>query len=320
MQGLLTVIKPGPLSTLQDAGRVGVRHLGISQGGPADLQAWGWANWLLGNNWGSPTLEITLGGLTLVAEQRCHLALCGADMQPQVNGQPLTNNQAFTLAAGDELQLGMAKCGVRAYLAVAGGFIAKPVLGSVACVMRDQLGGHLGDGSKLAVGDTLAFASSAFSSSHVADFIPRRQLPVGALPHYEQAATLMMIPGAQFRFFDDLSLIQAFNQPWRVDPRSDRMGIRLQGPMLHCNIGSLISEGLTLGAVQVPPSGQPIILLNDRQTIGGYPRLGTLTPLACARLAQCQPGQKVRLGTCTASQAQAQYREFRATLKGSHAL
>ncbi|MGO4999887.1 biotin-dependent carboxyltransferase family protein [Oceanisphaera sp. W20_SRM_FM3] len=315
MQGFLTVIKPGPLTTLQDAGRFGVRHLGISQGGPADLQAWGWANWLLGNSWGSPALEITLGGLTLRAEQACRVALCGADMQARINGQPLTNNHAFTLAAGDELKLGMAKHGVRAYLAVAGGFIAKPILGSVACVMRDQLGGHQADGSKLAAGDTLAFSSNAFSSSYAADVMPQRQLPTDALPHYQEEATLMMIPGAQFRFFDDLSLLQAFTQPWRLDPRSDRMGIRLQGPMLHCNIESLISEGLTLGAVQVPPNGQPIILLNDRQTIGGYPRLGTLTPLACARLAQCQPGQTVRLCICTAKQAQAQYRKWRAALE-----
>ncbi|MBU3824092.1 MAG: biotin-dependent carboxyltransferase family protein [Candidatus Oceanisphaera merdipullorum] len=310
MQSFLTIIKPGPLSTLQDAGRVGVRHLGISQGGPTDLQAWAWSNWLLGNNWGSPALEITLGGLTLVAEQACHLALCGAEIQAHVNGQPLANNQAFTLAAGDELRLGMAKCSVRAYLAVAGGFIAKPVLGSVACVMRDQLGGHLGNGTKLAAGDKLIFSAP----KQVRPALPRR-LPKHALPDYAVEPTLDLIPGAQFRFFDDVSLLQAVTQSWRLDPRSDRMGIRLQGPALHCSIETLISESLTLGAVQVPPNGQPIILLNDRQTIGGYPRLGTLTPLACARLAQCQPGQTIRLGICTASQAQAQYREFRAALE-----
>ena len=310
MQGFLTIIKPGPLSTLQDAGRFGVRHLGVSQGGPADLQAWGWANWLLGNHWGSPALEITLGGLTLIAEQACHLVLCGADLQARVNGQPIANNQAFRLAAGDELQLGMAKYGMRSYLAVAGGFIAKPVLGSVACVLRDQLGGHQGDGSKLAAGDRLAFSIADTAKAH-----SLRTLPTDALPDYKQEPNLAMITGAQLRFFDDHSLIQAFNQPWRLDPRSDRMGIRLQGPMLHCSIKNLVSEGLTLGAIQVPPNGQPIILLNDRQTIGGYPRLGTLTPLACARLAQCQPGQTVRLGTCTASQAQAQYRAFRDALE-----
>ena len=309
LHGQLTITRPGPLSTLQDAGRFGVRHLGITQGGPADVQAWAWANWLLANHWGSPALEITLGGLSLTAEQHCRLALCGADMQAHRNGEPLANGQAFTLAAGDILTLGMARSGVRAYLAVVGGFIAQPILGSTACVMRDQLGGHLGDGSKLAAGDTLVF-SPALSEKN----IPDRHLPAHALPDYGAEPTLALIPGAQCRFFDDHSLINAFSQPWRVDPRSDRMGIRLQGPMLHCNIDNLISEGLALGAVQVPPDGQPIVLLNDRQTIGGYPRLGTLTPLACARLAQCQPGQSLSLTTTTAAQAQAEYRHFRGAL------
>lgn len=312
MKGYLSVIKPGPLSTLQDAGRFGVRHLGISQGGPADVQAWGWANWLVNNPWGQPALEITLGGLTLVAEQRCYLALCGADMSAKLDGKPLANNQVFMMQPGQTLTLAMAKIGLRSYLAVAGGFIAEPVLGSVACVAREQLGGHHGDGSKLAANDKLAFSTQP--TRHLASIT--RQIPDHALPDYGLSPTLNLIPGAQFRFFDDHALIQAFSQPWRLDPRSDRMGIRLQGPVLQCNIKNLISEGLTLGAVQVPPNGQPIILLNDRQTIGGYPRLGTLTPLACARLAQCRPGQTLHLSICTASQAQAEYRAFRVELGG----
>ena len=303
--GYLTIQKPGPLSTLQDGGRFGVRRLGVTQGGPADLHAWAWANWLLGNPWGNPALEITLGGLTLTAEQPCTLALCGADMQARRNEQPLPNWQAFELNAGDSLTLNMARLGVRAYLAIGGGFIAEQVLGSTACVVRDGLGGHQGDGSALAAGDRLPFASTTRP-------IPNRQLPAGAIPDYGAEPRLALIPGAQFRFFDDHSLIDAFRQPWRMDPRSDRMGIRLQGSVLHCNMDSMISEGIALGAVQVPPDGQPIVLLNDRQTIGGYPRLGTLTPLACARLAQCQPGQPLWLTTITASEAQQQYREFRA--------
>lgn len=303
--GYLTIQKPGPLSTLQDAGRFGVRRLGVTQGGPVDLHAWAWANWLLGNPWGSPALEITLGGLTLIAEQPCTLALCGADMQAQRNEQPLPNWQAFGLNAGDTLTLNMAHLGVRAYLAVVGGFIAEKVLGSTACVVRDGLGGHLGDGSPLTAGDRLSFAPTTRPTSN-------RHLPAGAIPDYGAEPRLALIPGAQFRFFDDHSLIDAFQQPWRVDPRSDRMGIRLQGSVLHCNMDSMISEGLALGAVQVPPDGHPIVLLNDRQTIGGYPHLGTLTPLACARLAQCRPGQPLWLTTTTASEARQQYRTFRA--------
>ncbi|MDX1268399.1 MAG: allophanate hydrolase, partial [Oceanisphaera sp.] len=142
--------------------------------------------------------------------------------------------------------------------------------------------------------------------------IPDRRLPAGAIPDYGAEPRLALIPGAQFRFFEDRSLIDAFRRPWRVDPRSDRMGIRLQGSVLHCNMDSMISEGLALGAVQVPPDGHPIVLLNDRQTIGGYPHLGTLTPLSCARLAQCRPGLQLWLTTTTASEARQEYRTFRA--------
>ncbi|GAA3718422.1 biotin-dependent carboxyltransferase family protein [Oceanisphaera sediminis] len=303
--GYLTIQQPGPLSTLQDGGRFGVRRLGVTQGGPADLHAWAWANGLLGNPWGSPALEITLGGLTLSAEQPCTLALCGADMQARRNEQPLSNWRAFELNAGDTLTLSMARLGVRAYLAVVGGFIAEKVLGSASCVVRDGLGGHKGDGSALAAGDRLAFLPTDQP-------LPERQLPADTPPDYGAEPRLALIPGAQFRFFEDHSLIHAFSQPWRVDPRSDRMGIRLQGSLLHCSMDSMISEGIALGAVQVPPDGQPIVLLNDRQTIGGYPRLGTLTPLACARLAQCRPGQQLWLTTSTASEAQQEYRAFRA--------
>ncbi|WP_417605579.1 biotin-dependent carboxyltransferase family protein [Oceanimonas baumannii] len=302
----LLIEKPGPLSTLQDAGRFGVRHLGVTQGGPADLHAWAWSNWLAGNAWGAAALEVTLGGLTLSAQQPCRLAITGADMQAQVNGQPLPHWQGVNLNSGDTLSLGMARAGIRAYLAVAGGFQAPLVLGSSACVVRDHLGGHQGDGRPLAAGDTLIFDEKMQGNAL------SRRLPAQEKRDYDDEPTLALIPGAQFRHFDDHSLIEALNRPWTVDPRSDRMGIRLQGSMLHCNIGSLISEGLTLGAVQVPPDGQPIVLLNDRQTIGGYPRLGTLTPLACARLAQCRPGQTLRLSTITAGEAQQAYREFRA--------
>ncbi|MFH7566233.1 5-oxoprolinase subunit C family protein [Oceanimonas smirnovii] len=302
----LLIAKPGPLSTLQDAGRVGVRHLGVAQGGPADMHAWAWANWLVGNSWGATALEITLGGLTLIARQPCRLALCGAQLQARVNDRPQPNWQSFTLQPGDTLALGMARSGVRGYLAVAGGFIAGSVLGSTACVVRDGLGGHKGDGSPLAAGDELMFDANAQENTLT------RGLPAQEKPDYQDEPVLALIPGAQFRHFEDHSLIETLNRPWTVDPHSDRMGIRIQGSILQCNMTSLISEGLTLGAVQVPPDGHPIILLNDRQTIGGYPRLGTLTPLACARLAQCRPGQTLRLCTITASEAQREYRAFRA--------
>jgi len=302
------VNRAGPLTLLQDAGRYGVRHLGVTQGGAADLHGWAWANRLVGNAWGAPALEVTVGGLELIAERELVVAVAGADLSATLDGEPCAGWRALSLKAGQRLAFAAPVNGLRAYLAVAGGFAATPVLGSVACVVREQLGGFDGRGSKLAEGDRLAVTAEA-----------GRWPAAGAAsapqpPDYAAPAELALLPGAQIGEFSGHSLYQAFNADWQVDTRADRMGVRLTGPRLSCRIGSLISEGIGLGAVQVPPDGQPIALLNDRQTIGGYPRLGALTPLACARLAQCQPGQTVRLTAVAAERALADYRRFRAAL------
>ncbi|WP_311885810.1 5-oxoprolinase subunit C family protein [Halomonas piscis] len=134
--------------------------------------------------------------------------------------------------------------------------------------------------------------------------------PEEAIPDYRATPELALIPGAQIAEFDGASLYAAFNRPWHIDDRADRMGVRLCGPALRCRLDRMISEGLGLGAVQVPSDGQPIALLNDRQTIGGYPRLGALAPLACARLAQCMPGDTVTLKPASAEAALAHYRRF----------
>lgn len=152
----------------------------------------------------------------------------------------------------------------------------------------EGLGGPRADGKALAAGDSLGW---------LADGARPRALPLPSerIMDCTGEARLELILGAQIGDFPAMSLFDAFNGDWQVDTRADRMGVRLLGPRLECRQQSMISEGIALGAVQVPPDGQPIVLLNDRQTIGGYPRLGALAPLALARLAQCLPGQRVRL-------------------------
>lgn len=312
--GTLLVDRAGPLALLQDAGRFGVRRLGVTQGGPVDLHAWAWANFLLGNAWGTPALEITFGGLTVLAEHDMTLALAGADLAATLDGQPIPRWQAVAVAAGQQLQFGTARNGIRAYLAVAGGFRAEPVLGSVACVVREGLGGHDGKGTKLASGDRLHFSRAC---QHPAwERCQSLRAPETEQVDYSRPAQLALLPGAQIAAFSGDSLYAAFNRPWQVDSRADRMGVRLQGPQLHCRLNAMVSEGIALGAVQVPPDGQPIVLLNDRQTIGGYPRLGALTPLACARLAQCLPDQEVWLTPQSSERAEREYRGFLAQFTG----
>lgn len=273
------------LCQLQDGGRFGVRHLGVTQGGALDWVAMYWANWLLGNALQAPVIEVTLGGFSLVAERDCVLAYCGADLDATVDDQPLKPWRSFSMKQGQRLAFKQPLQGARGYLAAPGGFAGRAVLGSCATVVREQLGGVRGDGAPLSKGQVLAFAQACPEP---------REVPLAPRPVYQAKPVLELVMGAQIAQFSGASLFDAFNSDWALDSRADRMGIRLLGPQLVYQGAPMISEGIPLGAVQVPPDGQPIVLLNDRQTIGGYPRLGALTPLALAQLAQCLPQAQVR--------------------------
>lgn len=292
----LRVIKPGILALPQDGGRRGVMHTGLTQGGPLDLHAWAWANRLLDNPWGAGTLEIHYGGLELEAEDDLWLALTGADLGARIDDTPLTPWQSFLLRRGQRLRFGTPQHGVRAYLAVAGGFVMDG-----PTVPREGLGGLHGDGRPLAIGDRLPCIPGLTRRP--------RTVPSRFRPDDSAFLPLRLIPGAQFGTFGTEARARLFGKPWRLSPRSDRMGARLEGEPIAAPRG-LISEGIALGAVQVPPDGQPIILLNDRQTLGGYPKLGAIHPLDLAALAQRLPGTELRLRPCTLQEAQAEMRDW----------
>ncbi|WP_447554331.1 5-oxoprolinase subunit C family protein [Vreelandella sp. EE22] len=300
-QQALIVRQAGPLALIQDAGRFGVNHLGVTQGGAADWISFRWANWLLGNAPTQAALEVVMGGnLTLEAEADVTLALAGADLDAHIDDAPLAPNACFTLRTGQRLVFRQPKVGLRAYLTFPGGLEAPEVLGSRACTAREQMGGLHDDGKPLQVGDRLTWQARSVSSRT----LPQGCAPVMPLPGCELALVL----GAQASAFAGRSLYRLVNQPWTVDQRADRMGIRLTGDALAHTLPGAISEGIPLGAVQMPPDGQPIVLMNDRQTIGGYPRMGALTPSACAHLAQCLPGAEVRLKAVSVTQAQLMHR------------
>ncbi|AZE47376.1 Allophanate hydrolase 2 subunit 2 [Pseudomonas chlororaphis] len=297
----LTIETSTPLCLLQDAGRFGVRHLGVTQGGALDWVSMSWANWLLGNALDAPVIEITLGGFSVVAEKLCLLALAGADLGACIDERPLSPGRSFILQKGQRLRFTQPYLGARAYLAAPGGFNAPKVLGSCASVVREELGGLDGFGRPLAEGARLEYCGAG---------VNLKELSGRQLPDLRSKAPLEVILGAQIGQFSGQSLFDAFNSAWTLDSRADRMGMRLLGPQLRYQGAPMISEGIPLGAIQVPPDGQPIVLLNDRQTIGGYPRLGALTPLALARLAQCLPGSEVRLTPVVQETAYRQQIEF----------
>jgi biotin-dependent carboxylase-like uncharacterized protein len=295
LSGGLRVERSSPFILLQDAGRFGVRHLGVTQSGALDWISMYWANWLLGNPLSAAVVEITLGNLELVCERDGCLALAGADLGASLDGQPLVPWRSFEVRQGQRLRFAQPRHGARAYLAAPGGFDAPAVLGSCASIAREQLGGLQGNGKPVAAGDRLSWSAAA----------PRqRTMDERLIPVFAPAPRLELVLGAQLGDFSGQSLFDAFNSAWKIDTRADRMGMRLLGPQLHCRRSAMVSEGIPLGAVQVPADGQPIVLLNDRQTIGGYPRLGALTPQAVARLAQCLPGEALRLAPVLQETAQ----------------
>ncbi|WP_153020724.1 biotin-dependent carboxyltransferase family protein [Pseudomonas sp. BMS12] len=297
----LRVLKPGPLSLLQDGGRHGWQHLGVSPSGPLDWHAAAWANRLLNNAWGAPLLETALGGLELESTLDTWLALTGADASIHLDGIPVMPWSRFFVRAGQRLQIGFARSGQRIYLAAAGGFNAPQVLGSVCSQVREGLGGLDGRGLALAEGDLLACQPGYFDRGG--------SVPWRYHADYRALPLLRVITGGDAVEFVAGELESFFAQHWLLDTQSDRMGARLQGEPLQAPRREW-SQGVARGCIQVPADGQPIILQADRQTMGGYPVLGWLHPLDQWRLAQCAPRQRLRFTQVSVSDAQAELREF----------
>lgn len=282
----LLVTKPGPRTTVQDLGRSGYQHQGLSPGGAADLRAYRWANHLLGNPANAACLEITLGGLTATARQPLLLALTGADCGGTVNGRPVPHWGVFLMEAGDSLQLGTPPSGLLTYLAVAGGWQTRVFCGSRSCVSREGLAelGVLTAGTALPALD--------IPTDLDINACLRRWVPSQLQKSSADEAPLRLIPGPEYHTFSHLDRARFLTGRYTVGHHSDRMAYRLDGPALH-SAGGITSKGVSCGTVQVPGDGKPMVLLNDRQTIGGYPIIGTVTRLDCGRLAQKRPGEPV---------------------------
>ncbi|MEX2476563.1 biotin-dependent carboxyltransferase family protein [Marinobacter sp.] len=296
--------KPGFLSLLQDGGRRGVMHMGLAGGGAMDRHAWAWANRLLGNPYGSPSLEITFGSIEFTSELDTWIALTGASAPCAINGEPQPLWSTLHVKTGDTVSIGAPKTGIRSYLAVLGGFQIKAGLGgSSANFVREGIGGVTGDGRPLKERDRLPCMTGQRA-------IPSRKVPEHWQPDYKRELTLSVIPCAQIERFPAPALHTFFTDDYTLSPQTDRMGARLKGPALEIHGSSLISEGTSLGAIQVPADGQPIILLNDRQTIGGYPKLGAVTPRSLDALAQRPPGTRLRFKATTLHEAQLEERRF----------
>ncbi|WNR43628.1 5-oxoprolinase subunit C family protein [Paenibacillus roseipurpureus] len=314
------VIKPGILSTLQDRGRYGHRKHGVIVSGPVDSWAHRAANVLVGNGRDAATLEMTLQGPHLVAQRDMQIAICGADMDVQMDGTPVPLWRPVFIPCGSQLRFHYAREGCRAYLAVRGGFQGEAVLGSQSTYLRAGIGGLAG--RALRAGDWLGvkegyapFPPANFPLTRREErFLYGRVLPplVSTIirPGYRANPVIRMIRGREASLFSTKSWSHVLSQPYHVSTQSDRMGYRLLGEQpLELGDGAsyeMISEAVTAGTLQVPSSGQPILLLADCQTTGGYPRIGHVIATDLPLVAQVKPGGTLYFQEVTHKEAQEQ--------------
>lgn len=297
------VIKPGLLSTLQDEGRYGQRKYGVVTSGPMDLFAHRAANILVGNDRGAAALEMTLLGPSMVAHMDMLLSLCGADMEADVDGIRVPLWRPFLIRKGDQLNVHYAVKGCRAYLAVCGGFEVKPVMGSRSTYLRAGIGGH--QGRALQAGDDLRVRQDV-----AGDYLHHPgSVSAFIRPGYEENPVVRVVQGKEAALFTDASRQSFLNQSYIVTAQSDRMGYRLDGMRLELPDGlssEMISEAVVQGTIQVPPSGQPILLMADCQTTGGYPRIAHVITADLPLAAQVKPGGKLRFREVSHKEAQEQ--------------
>ncbi len=275
------VITAGIQATIQDLGRIGLAQIGLSSAGALDEFAFHQANRLLGNEYGTNMLEIVFGGVKLKAKGTTTFVLTGAKVDATINNRPIEIWKTYKISDGDILNLGFASSGTRVYLAVLGGFKVEQEYGSCSVSIKEKLGGK-----PLHVKQFLHFDSKFLSDN--------RKLPNKYQPNYDKILTLRVVAGYQWDMFEEKQREKFFNSSYKVTGQNDRMGYRLSGEKIASTCKGIVSEPIAYGSIQIPAHGEPIVLLKERQTIGGYPKIGTVIPIDCFRLAQTKQDSQIR--------------------------
>ncbi|MCM3601543.1 biotin-dependent carboxyltransferase family protein [Robertmurraya korlensis] len=296
----ITVLKPGLLTTIQDLGRTDYQAMGIGTSGALDLYSHRLANWLVGNEDNEATIEITLIGPTLLFQCSAVISICGADLSPTLNGIKIDNGRTLQVLNGDILSFSSIRNGSRAYLAVSGGIQTPYKFGSRSTDIRSQIGGHYG--RPLQAKDRLLIPSSYLLHRIQWKLSPEIH------NHVTENRKVRFTKGKQYDLFTKSSHQAFISSEFQINKDSNRMGIRLHGPPLQLQTKQeLITEGVTHGSIQVPPNGQPIILLSDRQTTGGYPKIAQIASVDLPYLAQKKPGEMVFFEEVTLQESQKLY-------------
>lgn len=281
---IMRILSPGPLSTVQDMGRVGYMKSGFSQNGAMDSYAMQIANILVGNAPCEGVLEMTFMGISAEFDTDTVIAITGADMQPKINGENIDMYTAYQIKAGDTLSLGMASEGMRAYLAIAGGFDIAKKMGSLSTNIKCKIGGI--DGGRLKAGDEIFLKRGTRLIDQATRSYKKMTL--------QKKLTVRVILGPQDDYFTKAGKEKFLSSVYTVSDKSDRMGIRLDGDSVESVSGvDIISDGIAFGSVQIPASGKPIIMMADRQTTGGYAKIATVISVDLPILAQARPGSEI---------------------------
>lgn len=309
----IKVMFPGLLTTIQDAGRFGYQQVGVCVTGVMDPYAHKVANILVGNpDKEEAVLEMTFMGPVLAFSDDALIAITGANLSPTLDGEPVSNWETIHVKAGSILRFGQIRSGARAYLAIAGGFDIPVVMGSKSTYTKAQIGGY--QGRKLAPGDEIPYSSPKNSC-------PLYALPPECIPAYVQNNVLRVVLGPQEDYFTPEGIATFLNSDYTVSAEFDRMGYRLEGETIqHNDKGSdIISDGMVMGAIQVPGSGKPIILMADRQTAGGYTKIATVISADLPTVGQSKAGDSFRFEQVSIEQAQHIYVETERKLEAIEA-
>ncbi len=310
MTALLKIQEPGIYSTIQDLGRAGYQHLGVPVSGALDSTSFRLANALTGNDEETAAVEILFQGPTFeVCAETVRIALAGTSTPIEVLGETprlVPPWQSLRLRRGELFRIGAVRDSAGCYLAIEGGFDLEPCLGSLSTYVRAGLGGL--DGRPLAQGDELPLLHNSAPE--------RAEVRLATLPDLSPRERLRVVLGPQLDCFKKASVEAFLEVAYRVSPKADRMGFRLEGPLLsHAGDFNIVSDGIATGAIQVPGSGQPIVLLADRQTTGGYPKIATVISADLPAAGRLKPGDPVRFVAVDVEQAEAMRRKEEEEIK-----
>ncbi|MCA6212943.1 MAG: antagonist of KipI [Thermococcaceae archaeon] len=301
---MIELVNVPSLTTVQDLGRIGYQKFGVPVSGVMDEVSARLTNYLVGNYDNAPLLEFVLRGPTIRFHSSAVFAV-GGDVEVKLNGVPINPWESYWAKRGDVLEIGTLKTGMYGYIAFAGGICCERILGSCSTYLRANFGRALKSGDTLSLGYAILTGKDG------------KKLPEAFVPKYSNESEVRVILGPQEDHFTEEGIRTFLSSTYEVTPESDRMGYRLEGPKIeHSEKGAdIITDAIPLGAIQVPKSGKPIIMLADRQTTGGYAKIGVVARVDIPKVAQTRPGGKIRFRAVSVEDAQKALRRRETTME-----